>query len=219
MVYENKSSHALLTDSNQIDISNSNILKMMLAFRQKLNSSITMPSIDPSTYFASQSIKNLEYWLNFEEQSLQLSSLFSPKYQDHHLTALALSLYQDVPLSQAESACLEHLLDDYPSLRYIIDSKNNQQPLSVYQLLQYHSEIDVAKFFQWQKSNSLNDELSTSQRNTQILSFENLEFAKKFSYKDTLDYSYFIKQFRPFFAYDYFMKSMIKKYGKPKKTL
>ncbi|CAF0723942.1 unnamed protein product [Brachionus calyciflorus] len=215
---EDKSSHALLTDSSRIDLTNSNGLKMMLAYRQKLITNLTIPSIDPSTYFTSLSIKNLEYTLNMS-QNLHLSNLFTPKFKDHHLTSLALSLYQDVPLSQTESASLEHLLDEYPSLRYVIDTKQSQTPLTIYQLLQEHSEIDVGKFFQWQKSNNLSDELSISQRNTQILSFENLDFSKKFSYKDNLDYSYFLKQHRPFFAYYYFMENMLKKFGKAKKTL
>ena len=52
-----------------------------------------------------------------------------------------------------------------------------------------------------------------------MLSFENLDFSKRFAYKESLDYAFFLKQGRPFFAFYYFMKNQIKKYGKINKTL
>ena len=83
----------------------------------------------------------------------------------------------------------------------------------------------MSKFFHWQKSNTIGlfsnkDDKSKSLHFSQsMLSFENLEFAKRFSYKESLDYAFFLRQGRPFFAFYYFMKNQIKKCGKVNKTL
>jgi hypothetical protein len=92
-----------------------------------------------------------------------------------------------------------------------------------------HSKLDMAKCFTWQKGNNiglykLEDSLQKSHQSNKsygssMLSFENSDFASRYSYKDTLDYAYFIKQGRPFFAYHYFVQNLIKKYGKMNKTL
>ena len=85
--------------------------------------------------------------------------------------------------------------------------------------------MDVSRFFNWQKSNTIGlfnnkeEKLKSTQFSSNMLSFENLEFANRFSYKDNLDYAFFLKQGRPFFAFYYFMKRQIKKYGKINKTL
>ena len=83
------------------------------------------------------------------------------------------------------------------------------------------SKFDITKCFTWQKTNKFclfKQEEKTKQAQN-LLSFENFEFAKRFAYKDTLDYSFFIKQGRPFFAYHYFIQQQIKKYGKINRTL
>jgi hypothetical protein len=95
-----------------------------------------------------------------------------------------------------------------------------------------HTKLDVTKFFNWQKSNSMslfstnskedNNEISKKDSNyfySQLLSFENEPFASKYSYKTSLDYAFFVKQGRPFFAYHYFIKEQLNKYGKLHKTL
>ena len=64
----------------------------MTAFRQYFY----LVDLDPSSYFLNVCIKNLEHHLNGENENLQISSLFSPKYKDHHLLAVAMSLYLDV---------------------------------------------------------------------------------------------------------------------------
>jgi hypothetical protein len=91
------------------------------------------------------------------------------------------------------------------------------------------TKFDVAKCFTWQKSNTIclfkHDDKSKQPQSqpfaydSSLLSFENLEFAKRFAYKDTLDYAFFIKQGRPFFAYHYFIQAQLKRYGKINKIL
>lgn len=175
----------------------------MLSFRQ-----------EPKN-FLDLSLRNLEYCLDLSKP-LTLQELFSPEHKEHHLTALALSLYSETPI---ENINIDHLIDEYPALQYLTNSEPSVEPPTVYDLLHKHSKIDVGKFFQWQKSNKYCDELSTSEYNKEILSFENAEFVKKYAYKDSLDYSYFLKQHRPFYAYYYLMQTMHEKYGKPKKKM
>jgi hypothetical protein len=70
---------------------------MMLAFRQNMNfkQQFNLYAIEPASYFSNICIKNLEFVQNQTEE-LQVSSLFTPKYKEHHLLALAMSLYYDV---------------------------------------------------------------------------------------------------------------------------
>lgn len=91
MAYEKNSIHALLNDSQQIDINSSNSFRMLLAFCQNLNVSF----LDPASYFSNVSIKNVEFVLNHAD-NLQISNLFLPKFKEYHLLALAMSLYFDV---------------------------------------------------------------------------------------------------------------------------
>lgn len=141
-----------------MEINTSNCLKLIMAFRQNIN----LIDLDPSNYFLNVCVKNLEHYLN-QSDTLQISSLFSSKYKEHHLLAVAMSLYLDVkrkvwlrfrpglkvsfvlktPFSGAESAKLENLLDEYPSLRLIIDSKTFFQPNSLYTLLQVDGRLWV----------------------------------------------------------------------------
>ena len=86
--------------------------------------------------------------------------------------------------------------------------------------------MDVSKCFNWQKSNSIclfgldgDRAQSESFSSNSLLSFENEEFVKRFSYKETLDYAFFVKQGRPFFAYNLFFKNQLNKFGKLHKTL
>ena len=220
----------------------------MLAFRQNINPSEQSKwfSIDPSSYFSNISIKNFEYYLN-QKENLHISNLFTPKYKEYHLLALAMSLYfdviknfflqstillanhikQQIPLSATESATLDHLLDQYPSIKLIIDSKYSSQPISLYALLQDLTKFDLSKCFTWQKTNTIclfkqDDKAKQSQQfsyDSNFVSFENVEFSKRFAYKESLDYAFFIKQGRPFFAYHYFIQSQLKKFGKINKTL
>ncbi len=89
------------------------------------------------------------------------------------------------------------------------------------------TKFDLTKCFTWQKSNTIclfkQDDKSKQRQpfayDSNLLSFENFEFAKRFAHKDTLDYAFFIKQGRPFFAYNYFIQSQLKKYGKINKIL
>ena len=73
----------------------------------------------------------------------------------------------------------------------------------------------MTKCFNWQEANSFGYENNKKS----LLSFENAEFSKRFAYKTSLDYAYFMKQGRPFFAYYYFIQNQFKKYGKIHKTL
>ncbi len=57
----------------------------------------------------------------------------------------------------------------------------------------------------------------TSEKN--IFSFDNKDFAKRYAYKDQLDYGFFLKQGRPFFAYYTFKNYQMNKYGKIHKSL
>jgi len=84
----------------------------------------------------------------------------------------------------------------------------------------------VSKYFHWQKNNTIGlfnpkDEKSKLSffNQSNFISFENLEFVKRFAYKESLDYAFFLKQGRPFFAFYYLMRNQIKKYGKINKTL
>lgn len=89
-----------------------------------------------------------------------------------------------------------------------------------------HTKLDMAKCFSWQKSNNLSlfkqeekQSKVSSQFGSSWLPFENAEFVKKFAYKDSLDYAYFVKRGRPFFAYFHFMQAQLRKYGKINKIL
>lgn len=128
-------------------------------------------------------------------------------------------------MTKNESIKLEHLIDEYPSLRLLVDSKQSKQPISLYALLQEHTKLDITRFFNWQSSNSIalykqqDESKSSKQQSSTILSFENADFVKKFAYKDTLDFVFFLRQGRPFFAYHHFLSMQLKKYGKFHKTL
>ncbi len=74
----------------------------------------------------------------------------------------------------------------------------------------------MSKCFNWQSSNTFGYENNNKKC---LVSFENIEFAKRYAYKTSLDYAYFIKEGRPFFAYYYFIQNQLKKYGKIHKTL
>jgi hypothetical protein len=193
---QENSAQSLLAHSQLIEINSSNAIRMMLAFRQNLK----LTCLDPATFFSNVCTKNFEFYLGNQVENLQISNLFTHKYKEHHLVALAMSLYFDTPLSLNESNKLEHLLDEYPSIRLIIDLKHVNQPISLYALMQEHTKLEVSKFFQWQKSNTIGLSM-TAKSNQHMLSFENVDFAKRFSYKESLDYAFFIKQGRPFFCF------------------
>lgn len=176
---------------------------MMLSFNQEPKNLLDL------------SLRNMEYCLN-SSKTLSLSDMLSPENKEFNLTGLVLSLYTDNPITDVN---IDHLVEEYPTLHYLTNSRTLEEPHNVYDLLHNHSEINVGRFFQWQKSNKYCDELTTSLSNDQILSFENEEFAKKHSYKDSLDYSFFLKQYRPFYAYYFLMQSMHEKYGRIKKTM
>lgn len=55
--------------------------------------------------------------------------------------------------------------------------------------------------------------------NNSLLSFDNQEFVNQYAYKEDLDYGFFLKQGRPFFAYYIFIINQIRKYGKMHKTM
>lgn len=224
--HTDKNSQTLLAESQLDEFSSSKCLRMMQAFRQNINLAEQTKwfSVDSSSYFSNICLKNFEY--SQKVDNLQISHLFAPKYKEFHLLALAMSLYFDLPLSTNESAKLEHLLDQYPAIRLIIDSKSTSQPVSLYALLQEWTKFDVSKCFMWQKSNTIclfkQEEKSNSKTggdSTALLSFENADFSRRHGYKDSLDYSFFIKQGRPFYAYHYFINSQLKKYHKINKTL
>jgi hypothetical protein len=82
------------------------------------------------------------------------------------------------------------------------------------------TKFDLTKCFTWQKANTISFKLEDkSKYDSNILSYENFEFSKRLAYKDSLDYSYFVRSGRPFFAYHYFINSQFKKYGKINRTL
>ncbi len=122
---------------------------------------------------------------------------------------------------------MDHLIDDYPALHLIVNKKRFDEPLSLYALLQEHSKLDMTRSFNWQQTNSIgqydNNDLETqspaNSYSSSLLSFENEELVRKYAYKQTFDYSYFVKQGRPFFAYHFFVKYQLEKFGKTNKTL
>ncbi len=73
----------------------------------------------------------------------------------------------------------------------------------------------MTKCFNWQSVNTL----GYDNNKKSLISFENSDFSKRFAYKTSLDYAYFMKQGRPFFSYYHFIQSQLKKYGKIHKTL
>lgn len=97
--------------------------------------------------------------------------------------------------------------------------------MSLYNLLQDHSKFEITKCFNWQASNTIglfNNEENNAEAligSSTILSFENENLVKKYAYKESLDYSYFVKQGRPFFAYHYFISDQLNRFGKTNKTL
>ncbi len=88
---EDNSAQSLLAHSQLIEINSSKSIRMMLAFRQNLK----LTSLDPATFFSNICTKNFEFYLN-QVDNLQISNLFTHKYKEHHLVALAMSLYFDV---------------------------------------------------------------------------------------------------------------------------
>jgi hypothetical protein len=93
----------------------------------------------------------------------------------------------------------------------------------VFQKQKEHSKIDMAKFFTWQTSNTIalkeDNEHNQKLFEHNMLSFDNKEFAKRYAYKDQLDYGFFLKQGRPFFAYNTFTNYQLNKYGKLNRSL
>ena len=69
------------------------------------------------------------------------------------------------------------------------------------------------------KNDREGDQTPLDSKSQNLLSFNNAEFAKQFGYKDQLDYGFFIKQGRPFFAYYNFIIFQINKYGKIHKAV
>ena len=90
-ISEDNSAQSLLAHSQLIEINSSKSIRMMLAFRQNLK----LTDLDPVTFFSNICTKNFEFYLN-QVDNLQISNLFTHKYKEHHLVALALSLYFDV---------------------------------------------------------------------------------------------------------------------------
>ena len=90
-ISENNSAQSLLAHSQLIEINSSKSIRMMLAFRQNLK----LTTLDPATFFSNICTKNFEFYLN-QVDNLQISNLFTHKYKEHHLVALAMSLYFDV---------------------------------------------------------------------------------------------------------------------------
>ena len=90
-VSEENSAQSLLAHSQLIEINSSKSIRMMLAFRQNLR----LTNLDPANFFSNICTKNFEFYLN-QVDNLQISNLFTHKYKEHHLVALAMSLYFDV---------------------------------------------------------------------------------------------------------------------------
>ena len=88
---EENSAQSLLAHSQLIEINSSKSIRLMLAFRQNLK----LTGLDPATFFSNICTKNFEFYLN-QVDNLQISNLFTYKYKEHHLVALAMSLYFDV---------------------------------------------------------------------------------------------------------------------------
>ena len=122
----------VLNNATQIEIKSSKPMQMMLAFRPD-NS-----DLDTTNFFSNLCIRNFEIFTNSAE-TLQLLNFFDSKHREHNLFGLALSLYCDIPLSAVESGKVEYLLDEYPSLRLILDLTHIQQPISLYALLQVNA--------------------------------------------------------------------------------
>lgn len=123
---------------------------------------------------------------------------------------------------------LSHLLNEFPAVRLILGLQQNclKEPVSLYKLLHEHSKLDMTKCFNWQRLNSIDlfhDQVSKAKASNSfsrsMLSFENEEFVKRFAYKDSFDYSYFVKKGRPFYAYQFFIKKQLNKFGKANKTM
>ncbi len=106
-----------------------------------------------------------------------------------------------------------------------MNKKVSDKPPSMYDLLQQHSKLDMTKVFKWQKMNSIGqyDNVPEDKRpncdSDMIPSFEDEKLVKQYAYVEELDYSYFVKQGRPFFAYNHFINSQLEKHGKTNKTL
>ena len=129
-------------------------------------------------------------------------------------------------MTSSQKEQLSHLLDEFPAIRLILDTGSLQQPISLYNLLQEHSKLDMTKCFNWQRLNSIDlfqDQVSKARASnsfsSSLLSFENEDFVKRFAYKDSFDFSYFVKKGRPFFAYQFFIRNQLNKFGKPNKTM
>ena len=87
----NRNSQGLLNDAQQPELYSSKCLKMMQAFRQIFS------NVDSSNYFSNVCMKNVEFHFN-QIENMQMSNLFDIKYKEHHLVALAMSLYCDVSI-------------------------------------------------------------------------------------------------------------------------
>lgn len=131
-------------------------------------------------------------------------------------------------MSSNDAVELSHLLDEFPAVRLILGLEKNclKEPVSLYNLLQEHSKLDMTKCFNWQRLNSIDlfqDQISKAKASNSfsgsMLSFENEEFAKRFAYKDSFDYSYFVKKGRPFYAYQFFIRKQLNKFGRTNKTM
>lgn len=117
-INEKRSSQSLLNDSQIMEINTSMCLKIITAFRQNLY----LTDLDPSNYFLNVCKKNLEYYLN-QNDNLQISSLFSSKYKEHHLLAVAMSLYLDVCVLDVFSFTPEKIFFFYKwKLRFKLDT-------------------------------------------------------------------------------------------------
>ncbi|CAF0788900.1 unnamed protein product [Didymodactylos carnosus] len=90
-----------------------------------------------------------------------------------------------------------NLFVEYPALRLLNKIKINPFDVSIYQLLDKYTQIDVAKCFQWQQQNGLSNEQAT----TSLYDFNEIQPSSP----STLDYRYYFNEQRPLTSYAYFI--------------
>ncbi|XP_071954480.1 spatacsin-like isoform X2 [Antedon mediterranea] len=178
------------------------------------------------------------------QTSLACSRVFMSSFQpsvmsllgaDRPLAAMATLMYAPGTLEQAmtgpvvadeslwkvDAKVLENSLKPYRTLHSTLFPNHVDgvpvQDVSVYDLLQAYSPFDVSKLFLWQSTNNV--AIREEDQRYKMPQFSDSDLVSKYGHKEDLDFTYYLKQGRPSFAFTSFVEHQIELGGTSKKRI
>ncbi|XP_033120551.1 spatacsin-like [Anneissia japonica] len=91
------------------------------------------------------------------------------------------------------------------------------QHVSLYELLQAYLPFDMSKMFLWQSTNDL--AIREPDKHHEMPHFSDSELVAKYGHKEELDFTYYLKQGRPSFAFTSFVENQFELGGTTKKRI